>query len=279
MASHRIRKTSVFIALCLTGCSCHHATRLDIKPETLTPHCVGEYSALAATVYDQHGEPMPGAAVTFTSSNPEVALVDASGIVTPRKSGTAEITAKSGKASAAVQVKAQLATRLHTTSELVLYGIGGGSGSGAIAVDDSGHEVAEAPLKVVSSDPTKLAVERRNVISRALGETSVKVSCGSLSATIPVHIVLPPFGGIVIEDKGPLELTSGTSQTLQFHELRADGKTPAFDIPLEITSSDPKVLTVDNHGLMTGVAPGTATVRLHAGAYSATIDVTVVPSG
>jgi hypothetical protein len=273
-----VRKTALLIALCLSGCSCRRAERIELTPLSLSPHCVGESAALTASVFDQHGELMPGAEVEFTSSNPGVAVVDASGIVTARSSGAAEITARSGKARMTVKVDQHLATKLVAGPQDLTLFVGGGSAVEAHARDEAGHDVSGAPIRVVAADPTKLSVRMFGFTSLATGETSVKVSCGGLSQTVPVHVVLPPFGGIVVED-GPLGLTSGMVRTLSFHELASDKKTPIFDIPLEITSSDPKVVTVDNHGVMKAIAPGSAKIRLHAGEHDATVDVTVTPSG
>jgi hypothetical protein len=36
---------------------------------------------------------------------------------------------------------------------------------------------------------------------------------------------------------------------------------------------------VDNHGVMKGISPGSATIMLHGGKYDAKVDVTVIPSG
>ena len=64
----------------------------------------GQTSALAATVLDEHGDPMEDAEVAWSSSDTDVATVDAGGVVTARGAGTATITAASGGESGNAQI-------------------------------------------------------------------------------------------------------------------------------------------------------------------------------
>lgn len=56
---------------------------------------IGFTLPIAATVYDQNGYPLQGATVNWNSSNPSVASVNSSGVVTGHTIGTATITAQS----------------------------------------------------------------------------------------------------------------------------------------------------------------------------------------
>jgi hypothetical protein len=60
---------------------------------------VGQTAQFTASVSDLHGNPLPGAPVTWSSSAPAVATVDANGLATGVAVGTATITATSGGAS------------------------------------------------------------------------------------------------------------------------------------------------------------------------------------
>lgn len=61
-------------------------------------------ASLTATVKDDAGSVVEGAALTFTSANPEVATVDASGQVSAVAAGETAINVTSGSLSASVQV-------------------------------------------------------------------------------------------------------------------------------------------------------------------------------
>lgn len=65
---------------------------------------VDQTVALTATVLDDRGAPMEGVEVAWSTSDPDVASVDALGIVTARAPGTATITARSGDRSGSAQI-------------------------------------------------------------------------------------------------------------------------------------------------------------------------------
>jgi uncharacterized protein YjdB len=74
----------------------------------VTPHIatvpVGGKTQIVASVFDPRGRPLTGRAVTYTSSSPAVATVDASGVVTAKAKGTADITATSEGKSAVSRI-------------------------------------------------------------------------------------------------------------------------------------------------------------------------------
>ena len=71
-------------------------TTVTVTPATAELTALGAIVQLRATVLDQNGQVMAGPSVTWASSGPAVATVDASGLVTAAGYGTATITASSG---------------------------------------------------------------------------------------------------------------------------------------------------------------------------------------
>ena len=72
---------------------------LNISEATLS--AAGQSLQLDAQVYGpERSVPIPGVAVTWSSSRPEVATVDATGLVIAVSNGTTGVTASSGDASA-----------------------------------------------------------------------------------------------------------------------------------------------------------------------------------
>jgi hypothetical protein len=61
---------------------------------------LGRTVQLEATAYDQQGDPLPDAPITWTTSNTEVATVSARGLVTAAGLGSATITASTPRGSA-----------------------------------------------------------------------------------------------------------------------------------------------------------------------------------
>ena len=79
-----------------------HGIVMDPQLATLT--AVGETVQLTATVLDGNEQPVAGAAVSWNSSDAGVATVDDEGLVTAVNNGGTMITARSGNASASVNV-------------------------------------------------------------------------------------------------------------------------------------------------------------------------------
>lgn len=84
----------------------------EVAAVTVTPGgaalLVDQTVALDATALDDWGDPVPGAEIAWSSSDPEVAGVNADGVVTAVSPGSATITASSGERSGAAQVSVSL---------------------------------------------------------------------------------------------------------------------------------------------------------------------------
>jgi len=76
------------------------ADAIELTPAEVTLVTAGATAQLTAVVTDAGGTEIEGAVVTWTSSDPDVATVDAEGEVTAVANGTAVITAQSGEATA-----------------------------------------------------------------------------------------------------------------------------------------------------------------------------------
>lgn len=109
------------IALLAAGCkdggsTSSVATSVSVSPATVSLNAVGATQVVHATVSDQKGKAMRGAAITWSSSSAAVTVAGAGGdsaVVTAVSNGSASITATSGgvAGTGAVQV-AQVATSL-----------------------------------------------------------------------------------------------------------------------------------------------------------------------
>ena len=79
-------------------------TTVTVSPATAELTSLGATRQLTAEVRAQNGQPMAGAAVSWSSSNAAVATVDAQGLVTAAGNGTATITATAGGVSGTATV-------------------------------------------------------------------------------------------------------------------------------------------------------------------------------
>ena len=98
-------------------------TSVTVSPPTLTL-VIGEEATLTARVLDQHGNAMTGVAVAWSSSQPAVAAVDGSGLVTGVGAGAATITATAASARGTAAVAVVSPDRATLTA---LYNATGGS--------------------------------------------------------------------------------------------------------------------------------------------------------
>lgn len=78
--------------------------KLSVKPGRLALKKAGDSGKLSARALDRKGKPVSGVPVTWKSSVPRVARVDADGTVTAAKKGKAKITASAGRKSASALV-------------------------------------------------------------------------------------------------------------------------------------------------------------------------------
>jgi uncharacterized protein YjdB len=80
------------------------AASVVVDPESVSLGALGATAQLSVTVEDANGHPMVGAALAWSSSDPGVASVDTTGLVTAVGNGRATVTATSGGMSAGVVV-------------------------------------------------------------------------------------------------------------------------------------------------------------------------------
>jgi hypothetical protein len=125
-------------ALLFAGCSdstgAAVATSVTIAPGSVGLDALGARQVVRATVADQKGNAMPGAALTWTSSSTTASIVASGGdsaVVMAAGNGAATVTATAGSASGSAQVQvAQVATTLQKMGgDLQSGGVGSALGA------------------------------------------------------------------------------------------------------------------------------------------------------
>ena len=121
-----------------------------ISPEADTLVALGDTVTFAAVATDANGYQVADAVVTWTSSAPRIATVDASGLVTATGDGQARITATSGQLSASALVVAATVTRVavQTLDTTVVVPIEAGGGSWSYETSES-RWLPEMPVATV----------------------------------------------------------------------------------------------------------------------------------
>ena len=168
------------------------ATTVEVAPAMADLTALGETVQFTATVSDQNGNVMTGAAVTWASSANATATVDANGLVTAAGNGTATITATSGAASGTASVTvAQAPAAVAVTPDSVHFtALGTAVQLMAEVADANGNAIADAMVNWASGDDAVATVDAAGVVTAvADGATTVTATSGSASASADVTVL------------------------------------------------------------------------------------------
>ena len=247
-----------------------------VSPSTAELTALGETVQLTAEAFDENGHAVAGAEFSWESSDVAGATVDESGLVTGVAEGVATITASAGEASgsAVVTVTQSVASVVVSPSTAELTALGETVQLTAEAFDENGHAVEGAAFSWESSDVAVATVDESGLVTGvAEGMATITASAGEVSGSAVVTVMQP----VASVEVSPFAETIGLGSTLQ---LMAEG----FDENGEVVesaqfsweSSDVAIATVDESGLVTGVAEGMATITASAGSGQGTAEITVM---
>ena len=242
------------------------------------PSCrVGEQWALSAVAVDQAGAVLPGRAITWTSTDPQVAVVDAQGTVHGRSVGRAQIRAECEGQSA--EVAAEITG---VTGNLIIR-----PGEGAMAVgqvvrlqpafrDEQGvpRPVAEASWS--SSDPTVLRVTAEGEVTAFRpGSARIRASFGGQVTEVEFQVTRVDVAQVRLTP--PLAtLGVGESVRLEAHATDRFGSALRGRV-VTWTSSRADLATVDVDGTVRALSAGTVRISAAVGGGLAWVEIRVTP--
>ena len=249
---------------------------ISIFPETIDLAALGDTARFAAEVQDQNGNPMPEAAVTWSSSAVAVVTVDATGLVTAAGNGTAMVTASAGPAagSAAVTVRQAPATISLVPDSLVFEAAGDTATLVAAVADANRHPVEGVEVRWASRDAAVATVSAVGLVTAvATGRTEVTARAGGREASAAVTV---EFHAVSISlDRTELLFTAlGDTATLAATAVGRRGNAGGA-ASIRWASADTAVAVVDPGGLVTAAGSGTTSVSATSGAVNARAAVTV----
>lgn len=179
----RLRAPTLLLATAIASCSDATApeppvaTTVVPTADSVAFTALGEVAVLSATVLDQHGAPMGGASITWSSSAGDVATVTNAGLVTATGNGGATVTAAAGSASAdvAVSVSQVAATLVVAPDSVVLADPGDTAQLTLAALDAGGSPIAAPSVSWTSADPSVATVDASGLVT-AEGTGTVAVT-------------------------------------------------------------------------------------------------------
>jgi hypothetical protein len=232
---------------------------------TLTPPldsvAKGQTTQYTAAVTDLHGAPLTGVPITWSSSDPSIATVDANGLVTTHAAGTVTITATAERVSAtATLVVTPLVVRVEVTS--VTINVGETATVVATGYDANGNPVLGVPVTwtIQGNDGTIIrvtsisgeTVELRGVSAgvATLNANMADVT-GTGTATVLTDLDLPEictddglryFGSTTVLTTGTCGIRLTPSEMWQSGTAWSSTKQPVangFEVRFQMRMSDP----------------------------------------
>jgi len=275
------------------------ATSVTLSATSLSFSFLGETSALTATVRNQNGQAMNGAAVTWATSSSSVATVSSTGLVTSVADGTATITATSGSVSATAPVTvAQVASLVSISPETTTLTSIGDTVTLTATVTDAGGTVIpgadSALMWFFGGEDYSDIITLSHAVWESLSSTNIATSVGNGTAIVGACVVDTGSPRTCIPSQSHRAASVTVNQVIASIELADTSFTALGDTALapislwdnngnsitdisdvDWTTSDPTIVTVSDSGILASVGNGTATISASSGLYSTTASVTV----
>jgi hypothetical protein len=206
---------------------------VTLRPTSLFFRSVGDTAQVSALIlYDRTPTSQQGP-VAWTSSEPSIAGVSSSGLVTAVGTGTASITASYGDATAAVSVSVdQVAASISFSPDgILLVGPGDSLTVTMSVLDAGGFDIGSAAVTWQVDDEGIAAITETGLVTAlASGSTTMTVLATSGGRTISRAIQITVGNGVLV---GP----SGGRASFEDHGVTLDFSAGAVSEPVFITAA------------------------------------------
>ena len=264
-----------------TGSADVTTTNVAVGSVTVQPQgpsvVVGSSVQLNAIVRDVNGNVVTDRAVTWSTSNPVFATVSSSGFVTAVALGSATITATSeGKSGTTLVIIIPVPVGSVTVSPATASThIGSTTTLAATVKDQNGTVVTNRVVTWSSSNPAIATVAGGVVTGVKAGTATITATSEGKSGTAAVTVTGIPVGSVTVT---PASKSLLVTQNFALSVTVKDSTGAVVtDRPVTWSSSNTSVATVSSAGVVTAVAPGSATITATSETKSGTSAVTVSP--
>ncbi|MEP6729238.1 MAG: Ig-like domain-containing protein [bacterium] len=240
----------------------------------------GKTVQATATVVDNVGSVMLNQTIVWSSSNPAVATVSPTGVITSVSSGTAlalataggktgytlftvTITSNSNAPAASVAVTA---TRTSLFPMLATQAT-------ATVRDAANNVLSGKPIVWASPCPSIATVSASGLIAGvSVGTCTITATTGGIVGSIAVQVIATPLAKLTIATTAtniPIGVTT------QLNAVLVDSLNAPVALPATWTSATPSVATVSATGLVTGIAAGSSLMTVTSGGLTASVTIAV----
>lgn len=258
---------------------------LNLNPDQIG---TGQTSIAKVAVYDESGKELEGQSVSFTSSNPKVATITPSGVITGVAAGTSSITAATKGVSSTeplVVTAGSVLDRIATIDISVpttTLSVGDSASATATAYDASGS-VIPVPMSWRSLNKSIIEVgPSGKFYALRVGSASIEaraVKDGVRGKSSIIGITIKATGGsstVASVSVSVAETSLSIGQSTQATAIAKDASGKALSgRTFDFSSSNTSIATVSSSGLVTAKAPGTATVTASTNGKSGSVAVNV----
>ncbi|MFO0726635.1 MAG: hypothetical protein U1E65_22805 [Myxococcota bacterium] len=252
---------------------CLSVDKIEVTPKELVFIGLDEKEELNAVALDGKGKRV-AAKPEWSSSDPAVATVDKSGLVTTVGYGTTEMVASLGGKSQSAKVRVAKPTSIKITPENAeLPAAGSPVKLEAHVFDEKGAEIPTKMITWASLDKNIATVESGAAQGINVGTGKISAKCGEAVGETTVTVKYPKIARLAFKTEEE-EFTVGDEGPMPVYAFGADDK-PLLVVSLSYKSSAPKILRVDDTGLATALKPGKAVVTVSGDGQSAKATVTV----
>lgn len=255
----------------------HAEVQVEVRPRahriTLraarTELLVGEDVLVRVEVHDRRGEKLHDRPIAWSTSDSEVATVDAAGRVRALAPGECLVHAEADGVTSTLGIR--VLPRVHTleiAADLTAIYETGIARWTALAYDEAGNLLTDRNLVWTSSDPGVASVHSLNgtVVGIAPGEATIFVRADEAEAAATIRVHPRPLAEIL----SPADLREEPG-----HEVQLEYVFEADDpLPIEWRTSDPAVARPAEAGKVEIVGLGKATVTLASGGIELAFPVT-----
>ena len=235
---------------------------------TIVPHAPvvvkGTTATLIASVLDQTGQAMPGAAVAWSSQTPSVATISPSGVLTGIAVGSSQVSATAGglTATAIATVSTQPVASVQVAPSTLSVQTGQSAALSATAFNGSGQAISGAAFSWSSSNSAVASVSALGVVSAsAAGNATITASSDGQSGSAAVAVSVPPPASVasigVVLGSSALTVGQLTQAVATLYDAQGNvlsGRSVTW------SSADASVAKVSSSGVVTAVGAGTVSI-------------------
>jgi uncharacterized protein YjdB len=235
---------------------------------------------LGVSLVGPQGVAITNRAITWSSSNPAVAVVSATGVVTAIGLGTASISIRAGLQEKIVRVRvigepvAQV--RITPNQSVHIVRLGQTYQLGAQCLN-AAQQVLNRTITWNSSNPVVATVNSSGLVAgNAVGGATITATCDGVNASVSAQVTLIPVANTTITPNGLTLVDNTQGQLTVTARDSANNVLSLQGRNVQWTSDNIPVATVTSQGVVAGVTPGTANVQVSVdGVFSQSVTITV----